>query len=359
MTIEPNTQPIPPANETEAHEQRPERRLITASLLRSFRACQRKHHYRYTLGVRPVREGDNLRFGTVMHAALEVYWIARRDGAESPASLANDALHARARDLDAYALARATAMLCAYTAHWDTVECEVLGVEVQFVSRMINPETGRASTAYDLGGKIDAIIRLSDGRIAVLEHKTSSEDLSLGGEYQQRLTLDGQVGQYFDGGDALHAQGQLPGTIDLVIYDVLGKPKIRPAKATPVEDRKYKKDGTLYAAQRETDETAEEFGLRCAEAIAADPAKYIVQYEVHRFATDRAEHQTDVWLLKDQLLAVEGLVRKGRTPPKNPDACFKYGSACEFLGVCQGRASLQDPTLFRQAEREHEELAAA
>jgi hypothetical protein len=35
-----------------------------------------------------------------------------------------------------------------------------------------------------------------------------------------------------------------------------------------------------------------------------------------------------------------------------------FGRACGFFPVCTGAASLEDRTLYRKAERAHEELAA-
>jgi hypothetical protein len=38
---------------------------------------------------------------------------------------------------------------------------------------------------------------------------------------------------------------------------------------------------------------------------------------------------------------------------------MRYGQECPFFAVCSGAASLDDGTLYRKAERAHEELSAS
>lgn len=359
--------------------------ILTSSRLKSFRSCQRQHHYRYDLGYRPVSDSETLAFGSLMHDTLEAYWNARRPGATTPPLAA--ALAQLPGTLDPYVRARAEAMLAGYAVAWDAIECEVLGVEVEFRLPLINPESGAPSRTWQLGGKLDVVVRLADGRTAIIEHKTTSEDASAGSTYRSRLTLDGQVSAYFDGAAAL---GHVA---DVCIYDVLVKPKQRPSKATPVEDRQYTQPksracklcgkktappaphrdeetgtdcvdgrvitdagGRLYANQRLEDETPEEYRARCVEAIIADPNAYFQRVEVVRLAVERDEYAFDVWQLGRQIREAEIAKRA----PRNPDACFRYGTECEFWPVCSGTASIDDVTRYRRVDPEHphEELAA-
>lgn len=236
-------------------------------------------------------------------------------------------------------------MVEAYCMTWDARAVEVLAVETEFQLPLVNPRTGAPSTRWRLGGKIDLVLRLADGRIAIVEHKTTSADLGAGMEYRDRLVMDGQITLYFRGGEALgHA-------VDVCIYDVLAKPALRPLKATPPESQKRKKDGTLYAGQRENDETPEEYGVRIAECFEKDAAKYLVTIEVPRLESERTESDWDVWQTAARMRED---TRSGHAP-RNPDACHRYGSTCPYLGVCQHRAAIDDPTLF-QHEGAHPEL---
>lgn len=322
----------------------PGKHLMTESRMRAARACQRLHHLQYDLGYRPVTEEDVLRFGTLVHRGLETWWIAKKDGSEPLAA----ALAAIQGEADPYDLVRAEALLTAYHLRWVDEPYEVIAVEAQFETSLVNPATGAASKTWRLGGKIDVILRdLRDGRTLIMEHKTSSEDISPGSAYWARLRMDGQVSTYFRGAEALGHQ------VAGCVYDVLGKPALRPYKATALEDRKYKKDGTLYANQRTEDEAPEEFRVRLMEAIAAEPNRYLARGEVVRLESELQEALFDTWQLGVQLRDAKAAERY----PRNPDACVRYGRTCPFFDVCSGAASLEDASRFRRLEQVHPELS--
>ncbi len=247
--------------------------------------------------------------------------------------------------LDAFELVRAEELLIAYAARWADQEYTTLAVEQEFVAPLVNPDTGAPSRTFKIAGKLDAVARRPDGSTWVVEHKTSSEDISPGSEYWQRLRMDGQVSQYFDGAEAL---GYQPAG---VLYDVILRPAQRPLKATPVESRKYKAGGILYANQRDRDETPEEFRLRVREALIEEPGRFFARGEVMRLETERIEHQRDAWLLA-------GNIRDARrldVAVRNPDACQRFGKSCAFLSICTGEASADS---FPRRTAEHAELTA-
>ena len=92
-------------------------------------------------------------------------------------------------------------------------------------------------------------MNLLAGTTVLIEHKTSSADIEDGSAFWKRLRLDSQSSNYLTGSKAVGFDPKA------VLFDVIRKPRIKPLKATPVESRKYKKDGGLYANQRENDET--------------------------------------------------------------------------------------------------------
>jgi len=317
--------------------------LLTISRMKSARACLRLHKLRYLEGWRPVREADTLRFGTLIHAGLEAWWQAPM------AHRLDAALAALDVEADPYDRARARALIVGYDARWADQRYETLGVEVAFVAPLVNPDTGAASRTYSLAGKIDAIVRDAHGRVLIVEHKTSSEDVSTGSEYWRRLVMDGQVSVYFEGARSLGHD------VEGCLYDVIAKPGLRPYKATPPESRKYTKDGSLYANQREEDETPDAYEARLLEAIAAAPDKFFARGEVPRLETELDEARADAWqtgrLLRESELA-------GRAP-RNPDACVRYGRTCDFFDVCAGQASLDDPSRFIRLTHSHPELSGS
>ena len=252
---------------------------------------------------------------------------------------------------DPFDMVRAEVMLAGYDARWgsEAERYEVLGVECEFRSPLVNPDTGAPSRTFHLGGKLDLLLqeRFESNRKILMEHKTASGDVSAGSDYLKRLRMDGQISVYYAGALALGHQ------VDACIYDVLVKPALRPLKVTPVEKRQFKKDGTLYASQRLVDETPAEYRDRLLEAVAGAPADYFMRAEVVRLDGEVTEAMADVWQLGRTMRESE---LAGRAP-RNPDACVRYGRTCEYFPVCSGEASLEDPTLYRKVEAIHPELS--
>jgi hypothetical protein len=328
--------------------------LITKSRLAVYGQCQRLHDLTYIRGYRPVVESESMAWGSLIHAALEAWWKAHQRGedllalsdAES-ALAAYRAAHATAVDEVGYA--RAQVMIVAYDARWGPSmgSYEVLGVEREFITTIPGRKRLR------IAGKLDAIVRRrEDGAVLFVEHKSSGADLSPGSTYWQRLRMDPQVSIYFAG---MRELGHDPVAC---LYDVVVRPDQRLLKATPVDLRKYTKPtktepSRLYANQRETDETIDEFRDRISAAVAKEPEMYFARAEVVRLESELEESRRDV-----EELALQ--IRTGPQTgiaPRNPGACFLYGRTCTFLGACDGTASLDDQTKFRRAERTHEELS--
>lgn len=318
--------------------------LMTASRAKCARACQRKHKLRYIDGFRSVQDSEALRFGSLIHLCLE-HWFLAPEGVRLDHALA--ALR-DAAECDPLDRAKAYALLLGYDTRWAEVTMEVIAVEKSFQTDLVNPETKASSRTWQLAGKLDAVVRIN-GRLLVVEHKTSSEDVTPGSNYWKRLRIDGQVSTYFIGSASLGY------AVDACLYDVIKKPALRPYKATPEESRKYTKDGNLYANQRDRDETAEEYQERLITDIAEKPTEYFSRGEVVRLESEIKEAMYDDWQLTKQLQESRLAARY----PRNPDACVMYGQTCEFFGVCCGEASLEDQSLFLRQENVHPELETA
>jgi hypothetical protein len=163
--------------------------------------------------------------------------------------------------------------------------------------------------------------------------------------------MDRQIGVY------LRAAQHLGMDVRGIGYDVIGRPQLRPLKATPPESRKYTKPtktepARLYANQRDRDETPEEYGERCLAAIAAEPDAYYQRAIPVRLFQEQHECAVDVWQTAQAIRDA----RRLNVFPRNPDACFTWSRACDFLSVCAGDVPIDDPLLFRREERAHEEL---
>ncbi len=319
-------------------------RPLTKSRMASYRACQRLHYYTYDQGYRAQRESDAMHTGTLGHTGLEAWWLAAKAGGDADVRL-TAALAAIAHEPDPYEYARMFVLLSGYTERWGAEELDVVGVEVEFTCPIVNPDTDAPSRTFALAGKIDAVAR-RDGKLFIVEHKFSGEDTSPGSNYWRRLKIDQQISAYYEGARALY------GDVWGCIYDVIAKPTTRPLKATPAESRKLKKDGSLYASQRDRDETPDEYATRLSEIIIADPASYFVRGEVVRLDEDMRDAQFDIWQTARGLRESE----LAKHWPRNPDACSRFGRTCEFLPVCCREASIDDPSLFRRVDNVNEEL---
>jgi hypothetical protein len=318
-TIEPRQQPAEP-------------QLLTASRLRCFRTCPRLHQYQYVEGFRPAMEAEALRFGSLVHAGLEAWWTAQGCAADPAATECPDplmeALTAVAgRSADPFEAIRVEELLRGYDLRWGTAaaEYEVVGVEQEYACPQVNPATMATSRTWRLGGKIDGLLRRrADGRVLVMEHKTTIEEIEDdSAHYWSTLALDTQISGYVIGAESLGHQ------VDEIMYDVIRKVGIRPARATAIESRKYTKDGRLYANQREFDETPDEYRARVRAEIEEKPLRYFQRRSISRTESQLRDYLQDVWqqgrIMRD--MELDGWA------PRNSDACHRYGT-CSFWLVC-------------------------
>jgi hypothetical protein len=364
--------------------------LYTNSRLRVFNECQRKHHYKYDLGIQ-TPQTSAMRFGSLAHEALEAWYRAwQADGDRLLAALA---IIDTAEEIDDVDRIRLRVLAAAYDARWGAEDWEIIGVEVEFRYWLGERQ---------LGGKIDAIIRHADGRNYIVEHKTSTADTSPGSLYWDRLALDSQVSIYLDG-----AEYGLEIEIAGCIYDVLQRPQHELKLATPSESRRYtvgkgcskcggsakaghvaqgrgyyevrfgadvtrnpcdgcagtgwKVDGEgkpqaprLDARQRDTDESLDEFTERLTNEVAERVDEFLSRSVIVRLDHELPRMRQD---LLDTIAVVEHTRALNLYPP-NHGACVRGRDACPFFAACAGRADLSDETMFPRGAT-HPELASA
>lgn len=303
--------------------------LLTKSRLAVARSCRRKHRLMYLDGYRPVVEAETHRFGTLFHRGVEPWWRGQGEQRIRDAFGLVSSLPA-----DPFDLARVRPLLAGYHLRWGAEPWEVLAVEQEFETDLVNPATGKKSTLWKLAGKLDAVVRHpATGKVYVVEHKTSSEDITPGSDYWRRLRMDAQVSVYYDG--ALSLGYPVAG----VLYDVIGKPQLRPYQVN---------------TKRAVAETPAEFEERVTAAIAENPAKYFQRGDVVRLEAELVDARADAWELAKELREAELAGRH----PRNPDACdSKWGYLCPFFDVCTGAGSLEDASRFTRSTNVHPELA--
>jgi len=326
--------------------------LLTSSRLRAFNDCKRLEWWLYKEGVRPARDEEALRVGTLVHLGLEAWLLAQRSTEDRDEWLQLAVAAVWGRAFDAYEQVRVEEMLRGYHERYSHEVLDVVAAEFQFEGPLLNPDSQGRSRTFNIAGKIDGLVRV-DGRILILEHKTTSEDISdPSAGYFEKLSMDSQVSMYYLGAIALGYD------VEGCLYDVIRKPALRPYQATPEDKRKYKRDGTLYANQREHDETPEEYRNRVREAIAAEPDRYYRRHEVHRLDAQLQEFMYDAWGAGLAMRQVhQAAASKGlQVVPRNPSACHRFGR-CFLWPVCSaGMDPDEHPDRYRRVENVHPEL---
>jgi len=300
------------------------RDVLTSTRLATLRRCSKQHFFRYELGLSRIRTGDALRLGAAFHRGLEL-WNKGSDPAAAidGAVVGYENVPEWADGFDWRVECETVRQLFAgYFWRYENDDVQIIDVERTFELPLVNPGTGRSSRAFVLAGKIDAIARLSDGRVVVLEYKTCGEDIGPDSNYWLRLRCDPQISQY------VLAARALGHDVATVLYDVTRKPTIAPLRATPPDKRKYTKEGRLYANQRDCDEAPEEFGVRLLTDIGDRPDYYYQRREVPRLEDELAEFQAELWHQAQLLLEARRHNRWFRNIHR-----FTCGT-CEFADLC-------------------------
>jgi len=352
--------------------------LLTHSRRSCLAACPRKHYYRYELGVRRGGDAKPLRRGSAVHKGLEKLATALvgEDWME-PALEAYGTLPAWANTDDAVLDWMGEAetvkqMLLGYANHHGQSGGreikKYIAVELPFELPIVNPDTGKPSRLFKVAGKIDGIVELADGRLAVLEHKTASDDLSPGSVYWQRLDIDSQISLYYI---AARSMGY---DVQTVLYDVLKTPELSPSQVPLVDAEGIKivhdangqrvrtKDGKKWRETGDSElgyirqcrpETMQEFGARLATDIASRPDYYYQRREIPRLESDLDEFRRELWAGQEELRTRQKEKRWSRTTA----ACVSYSTPCEYLSICRnGIDPANPPSGFTRVEHLHPEL---
>ena len=355
---------------TEHHDRR-----LTHSRLACAKTCLRKHYWLYVLGLRPVREAEPLRIGRVFHRGLALVEKLPRDEAILGAVAGYDAgppAEFSEEERAAWWTERETVarLLAAHFWRWADMNTAmgVVATEEVFDIPLRNPATGQPSRTWTLAGRRDKVVRLPDTRLAILEYKTSSQDLSPDGDFWRRLQMDSQVSIYW--------LAALDGGLDVqtVLYDVTRKPSIRPSQIPVLDEaglkivrdpagiRVVNKDGKPRQSASAADgyrlltrtETPEEFGTRLTADIGERPDYYFARREIPRLPADLDEARYELWAWGRILRECE---RNGRWP-RNTGACNGFGR-CACWDLCTGGFDPADgavPDGWQQVEDVHQEL---
>jgi len=249
---------------------------LSATRLSTLRRCLRQYFLRYELGLTRIRKAAPLRVGGAFHYGLELYRTGLGDDLAIQTATADYETVPEWMDPTNWAVERETlrSLLRGHFWRYGTDNVEPVAIEQIFEVPLVNPATGAASRALTVAGRLDAVVRLADARLAVNEVKTAGEDLSPDAEYWLRLRCDGQISLYVLAARAVGFD------VATVLYDVTRKPTIRLRQK----------------------ETPEQYGERLLADIGERPDYYFQRREVPRLEDELAQFQAELWQQGQQLL---------------------------------------------------------
>jgi hypothetical protein len=344
--------------------------LLTHSRTRTLRDCAKRHQYRYELRLAPADEPEALRMGSAYHAGLEA--AGNGQDAHGAVEAYYEAKLAalpeeRHRDLGFEQL-KIHELLRGWLLHYSDDGLERIATELPF-ELMIPGIHG-----YRNAGKIDGLVRLADGRVALLEHKTTAQDIGPASPYWDKLRLDSQITRYFA------AARQLGRDVQTVVYDVTRKPTINPRASVPDLDEQGRRivleaDGSRAMNTRTGEplvsadskkgrtlashpETFAEYAARLRAGIEAKPEAYFARMEIPRLRADVEAFESE---LADSAREHRFRVKSG-VWPRNDEACHRMGRReCEYLALCTNHIDCSErvPDGFVRLESAHPELEEA
>lgn len=337
--------------------------LLTHSCEQAFKTCPRKFFLQYRIGLRPLHDSDALRLGSAFHVGLEQLKLGKDEDEAAASVVMAYADHDCPPWLqpDEFDTERETAvaLVRGYARRWGSdAIVKYIAVEQAFTVPIVNPSTGRETPVFRSAGKIDGIAELPDGRLAIIEHKTTGESIEAGSDYWQRLMMDGQISRYVLAARALGYD------VQTTVYDVVRKPLIRP-KAIAKADRALATSRGHYFnvplhAECPERETPVLYGARLLADLIERPDFYFARNEIPRLDHDLEEYRREQWSIQRTIRQAELDSRAWGAAawPRNTGACTTP-YRCGFFDVCRGlRGDASDaiPDGFKRADRLHGEL---
>ena len=299
-----------------------------------FQECKRKFHYEYVDRYEPVKKGEGLRAGTLLHVGQECYWNGHNLEA------AKCAMHGEAFELgytdDPLLLPKVNAYLRGYYHRWEHLDdvqnserYQVLAVEHEF-----SYPSGVDGVMF--AGKIDGVLYDTVDNVTImLEHKGTSnkqaQDIS--SSYWDHLQMNTQLYLY---ADYLTKKYSRPVQ---ALWDVTITSKSKPSGKKKIAKRKSETPEEFAQRKEDNMETVDDFENRLTMTYLDDPSRYV------RKRIPILEHR-----LNNKMEELRELVREMQSdfkPIRNATACSNFGG-CTYMDVCLGYTTLEDSARFQK-----------
>ena len=147
-------------------------RIISQSEVDAFLSCKRKHYYAHGEKITPVQSSGALNRGTIGHAALDAYFVTRKEGGEHMDAVraGRDALNSHFSTENMQVLTELTPLL-EYWYGWAQENTKNWGiVEVEKEYRLEVPGGKSNGETLIFPFKIDLLIR-QNGSLYLIDHK--------------------------------------------------------------------------------------------------------------------------------------------------------------------------------------------
>jgi len=283
-----------------------------------------KEHWHYEVRLRPRQVQWALDVGSALHSGMEAWNRGQSEEEAVTAALARlNEVAERIEDpieIEKLPVKSVQVEVMVRAAIRRFPKYEPVVIEHEFSVPIINPLTGRASRTFRLAGKIDLVVKTSDGRYWLTEYKTTGQNLE---QFRMRYGLDSQVSYY-----TLAAREALGIPIEGSLIRVIVKTRTEPRRGETLDE---------YKARLEAMYEQESDRLIAEDLVVRDEA----QLELTRREL-WAEVQTR--LFEKRL----GVIRR------NPQACSDFGG-CPYRAACLQLENWKD--MYYIADAQHDELS--
>jgi len=314
-------------------------KLLTNSSMTCAKTCLRMYWLKYVKGLYKQREETPLFVGSMFHVGMENGKVP--DFQDPPSYITEEDETYKYNCMQA--LARG--MVKAYLEYWADDTTEIIETEQEFYQPIFNPETNGITPNFKVAGKIDKIVKLPTRKnaLALMEHKTTSDDITPGSAYWRKLLMDQQISLYFM---AAQSAGY---DVKYILYDVTRRPDLKPKMLAVLDkdgkkivndengNRVYNKDGKKprqTAGEGLTmvkePETVAAYEKRVYTDMMERPEYYFCRQDIPRLASDFTEFQYELWQQQKMLQECH----KNGYFFKNTGACFKWNKPCEYFDIC-------------------------
>mgnify|MGYP003646898389 CR=1 FL=1 len=313
--------------------------MITASSVNAYTTCPRKFKYSYVDEQVPVAPQVPLLTGTAVHIGIEAFWNKKEFGyAINDIREFQDENEFWQTDKGRLENLRVLAYLTGYYSHRRLIRAdhEVVAVE---------HEWKKVIDGIEFAGKIDLVLRDKNGRLVLVDHKTSaSTDVeNPGSSFWAGLCFDTQMILYREALSEIAESNGAP----VLVYDVVRKTKSKPAQKKKIAKRKVETPLEYAVRKEQNTETVSEYGRRILREYGENEERFI--WREIPITQDEATNKTIEILQIAKTMSAEHAVY-----PRFQNSCVSRYGPCPYFNVCCGTDSITGMNFKRKPA--HSEL---